>query len=520
MTHSDRWSWRRGASASTASIALALALVSCGGAGDEANKSGSGGSDVGSDSIVIAIADEPSTLDPQATEDGNERTVTDNIYETLVKRDTENNEIVAVLATGLPRQVDEKTWEFKLREGVQFTNGEPFNAEAAAFSINRVMDPEYSSAQVDFFGGITGAEAVDETTLRVMTSEPDPVFPARMVRLKMMAPKATQDASITEKPVGTGPFVMERWDRGQQVVLQANADYWGEAPPIKKATIRFIGQAGTRLAGLQSGEIHLATLLPPEQADDAPKVLTREGLEFPVYRLKNYDGTLVNAKIRQALNYAVDKNAIAKELFSGYATVAQCQTLTDAHFGFDDSLKPYPYDTKRAKELLAEGGYKGEKLKLLGATGRWLKDAEMHEVVVGYLEAVGVKVEADVRPFSSYITQFTKTVGDPAQPDIGFVSASNDLFDASKIESYYMSEGGLSSYVNKEVDAALQSARAASDEDEREAQFHKALQIGCEEDPVFIFTVNLQDIYGAADDLAWKPRVDGSLYIPEMSFES
>lgn len=514
---------RRRAKALGAVLAMALLAAACGGDDDDAAEPGGDpGSpgEVSSDSIVIAIADEPSTLDPQFTEDGNERAVTDNIYETLVKRESAENEIVPVLATELPTQVDPTTWEFSLREGVTFSNGEPFDAEAAAYSINRVMDPEYGSAQVDFYGGITGAEAVDELTVSVTTAEPDPVLPARMVRLKMMPPVATEDPSIAEDPIGTGPYVLDSWSRGQEVVLTANPDYWGDAPAIQTATIRFISQAGTRLSGLQSNEIQLATLLPPEQAGDAPQVITRDGLEFPVYRLKNYDGLLSDPKIRQAMNYAVDKEAIADELFSGYASVAQCQTLTEAHFGFNPDLEAYPYDPERAKELLDEAGYDGQSISLLGATGRWLKDAEMHEVVVGYLEAVGLNIETDIRPFSSYITEFTKTVGDPAQPDIGFVSASNDLFDGSKIESYHLSDGGLSSYVNEDVEAELAAARTATEPEEREARFQEAQRIACEDDPVFIFTVNLQDIYGASEALEWTPRVDGSLYIPEMTLAS
>ncbi len=521
MTQSGRPTRPRGGRAWAAVLVAGLVLAACG-SDDDTDSSGDGGDPpaAAADSIVIAIADEPSTLDPQFTEDGNERAITDNIYETLVKRDSENNEIVPVLATELPTQVEPTVWEFTLREGVTFTNGEVFDAEAAAFSINRVMDPDYGSAQVDFFGGITNAEAVDATTVRVTTADPDPVLPARMVRLKMMPPEATADSAIAENPIGTGPYVMDSWSRGQQIVLSANADYWGDAPGITEATFRFISQAGTRLSGLQSNEIQLATLLPPEQAGDAPQVLTRDGLEFPVYRLKNYDGILTDPLIRQAMNYAVDKEAIADELFSGYASVAQCQTLTEAHFGFNPDLEAYPYDPERAEELLAEAGYDGEEITLLGATGRWLKDAEMHEVVVAYLEAVGLNIATDIRPFSSYITEFTKTVGDPAQPDVGFVSASNDLFDASKVESYYLPDGGISSYVNDEVEAELQAARAAADPAERESHFHRAVEIGCEEDPVFIFTVNLQDIYGASERLDWTPRVDGSLYIPEMTLSS
>jgi len=468
---------------------------------------------------VIAIADEPSTLDPQAAEDGNERAVTDNIYDTLLRRDPETNDLVPHLATALPTQVDPTTWEFKLREGVTFTNGEPFDAAAAAYSINRVIDKNFNSAQADFYEGITGATAVDATTLRVTTAQNDPVFPARMYRLKMVPPTYSKDPAFVESPIGTGPYKFEKWDRGSQVTLTRNDDYWGDKPAIKDVTLRFISEAGTRVAGLKAGEIQLATLIPPEQTKDVPQVITRDGLEFPVFRLKNYEGTLKNAMIRQAMNYAVDKDALAKDLFSGYASVANCQTLAEGTFGYDPDLKPYPYDPDKAKQLLKDAGYNGEELTLLAPTGRWLKDAETTEAVVGYLNDVGIKIKPDVRPFSSYITEFATGVGTPQQ-DMGFVSASNELFDASKIETYYHKEGALSSYVNEDATAALNDARAQTDPTKREADFHTALKIGCEDDPVFIFTVNLQDIYGASKGLTWKPRVDGSLYVPDMSVSS
>ena len=467
-------------------------------------------------SIVIAIADEPSTLDPQATEDGNERAVTDNIYETLLRRDSATNELVPWLASEMPTMVSDTKWQFKLREGVTFSNGDPFNAEAAAFSINRVMNKEYNSGQIDFYGGIVDAVAIDALTVEVNLSAADPVFPARMYRLKMLDPKTT-DASIIEKAVGTGPYMLGAWNRGQDITLTVNPTYWGVKPVITDVTIKFIPEANTRAAGLQSGEIQLATLLPPEQAKDAPQVITRDGIEFPVYRFKNYEGVLKDPRIRQALNYAVDKVALANDLFSGYASVAQCQPLTPSHFGFNADLKPYPYDPEKAKALLEEAGYKGEEVSLLGATGRWLKDAEMTQAVIGYLTAVGVNIKADIRPFSSYIGEFVQNrqSGKP-QANIGFVSASNELFDASKIETYYSGTGGLASYVNADVDNELLAARSATDSATRLEHFNKALEIGCTADPVFIFTVVLQDIYGASANLSWTPRADGMIYISDM----
>jgi len=503
------------AAALSAAVLISLAIASCsGGTTDE--KAADTTVATQATSIVIAIADEPSTLDPQATEDGNERAVTDNIYETLLRRDSATNELVPWLASEMPTMVSDTKWQFKLREGVTFSNGDPFNAEAAAFSINRVMNKEYNSGQIDFYGGIVDAVAIDALTVEVNLSAADPVFPARMYRLKMLDPKTT-DASIIEKAVGTGPYMLGAWNRGQDITLTVNPTYWGVKPVITDVTIKFIPEANTRVAGLQSGEIQLATLLPPEQAKDAPQVITRDGIEFPVYRFKNYEGVLKDPRIRQALNYAVDKEALANDLYSGYASVAQCQPLTPSHFGFNAELKPYPYDPEKAKALLAEAGYKGEEVSLLGATGRWLKDAEMTQAVIGYLTAVGVNVKADIRPFSSYIGEFVQNrqSGKP-QPNIGFVSASNELFDASKIETYYSGTGGLASYVNADVDKELLAARSATDSATRLGHFNKALEIGCTTDPVFIFTVVLQDIYGASANLSWKPRADGMIYISDM----
>jgi peptide/nickel transport system substrate-binding protein len=467
-------------------------------------------------SIVIAIGDEPSTIDPQKTEDGNERAITDNINETLLRRGSADNKIVPWLATALPKQVDPSTWEFTLRTGIKFTNGEPFDANAAADSINRVLDPKYQSAQLDFYAGITSAKAVDATTLDVTTKGFDPVFEASMVRLKMVPPLASKKADFAEHPVGTGPYEFVSWQRGQQITLKANPDYWGSKPTIENATIRFINQDSTRVAGLRTGEIDLATLIPPELAGTAPQVISRDGLEYPVFRLKNYDGVLKDPRIRQALNYAVDKDAIAKNLYSGYASVASCQTLGSGVLGFNPNLQAYPYDPAKAKQLLQEAGYHGQAISLLGATGRWLKDSELEQAVMGYLAAVGIKIKSDIRPFNSYIGQFVKPIGNP-QPDIGFVSASNELFDASKIDSYYSSKGSLSSYNDPQVDAALTAASSDQNQSGRQTDFETALQVGCQTDPVFIFTVNLKDIYGAAKGLQWKPRLDGSLLISEMS---
>ena len=499
---------------------LVLGLGACSSSSSGGNNTGGKGGGGTVKNIVIALQDEPSTLDPQTAEDGQQFDVTVNINETLLdrKNDAETT-IYPLLAADMPKQVDTTTWEIKIRSGISFTNGEPFNAAAAAYSINRIINPKLNSAQLSIFTGIKSAKAVDDTTLQVTTDGFDPVFNSQMARLTMVPPKASAEKGFASNPVGTGPYEFVRWDRGQDVVIKKNPNYWGATKPtIPQATFRFIGQSNSATAALKTGEVQLATNIPPELTSTVPQVISRDGLEFPIVRLKNYEGPLKDPRIRQAMNYAIDKDALAKNLFSGYATVAQCQTLDQADTGFDSSLQAYPYDPAKAKQLLQQAGYHGETISFLGVTGRWLKDNEMEQAILGYLKAVGMNVKPKIFPFNSYIPQFVKGQGS-GQPDAAFVSASNELSDASQISSYYAKDGSLSSYVNDSVTNNLKQAQTEQDTTKRNQLFSQALTTGCQDDPVDIFTVNLKDIYGAAKDLNFSPYLDGGLRIASMSFD-
>ena len=169
-------------------LALGLVAASCGG-GDEGSESGG--------AITIALGSEPTSLDPMLVDDGGERAINDNIYETLLAR-TADGEIVPGLATGLPTQVDDTTWEFKLREGVKFHDGTAFTADAVVASVERMVGliAAESTDNDGFFGTLTGAEKVDDYTVRITTDGPDGVVPARMYWLKIIAPSAKDVAEI------------------------------------------------------------------------------------------------------------------------------------------------------------------------------------------------------------------------------------------------------------------------------------------------------------------------------------
>ncbi|MEO0692215.1 MAG: ABC transporter substrate-binding protein, partial [Pseudomonadota bacterium] len=314
--------------------------------------------------IVIVIGSEPTTLDPHAADDGGEKAVNDNVFETLMVRDTEGN-LGLGLAAAEPTQVDPTTWEFTLKPGMTFHNGEPLDAAAVAFSVERMIDPELNSEQLSYFSTMSGAEVIDDVTVHIKTSGPDPILPARMYYFMIVPPEASAAEGFAEAPVGSGPYKFVSWDRGNEIVLEANADYRGGAPEVSQVTYRFIEEPGTRLSTLLAGEVDLVTNLLPEFMGQVPQAASMRGLEHPMVLLNADGGITADARVRQALNYAIDKEALASALFEGQAQVEAGQLLGPTYFGFNDAISAYPYDPDQAMALLEEAGAAGGDITLV-----------------------------------------------------------------------------------------------------------------------------------------------------------
>lgn len=468
--------------------------------------------------VVVAIGSDPSTLDPQFPDDGNMRTVNDNVYEVLIGRDPKTEALVPVLAESYS-QKDATTWEVKLRTGVKFQNGEEFNADAAVASIKRIIDPKYKSELLSFVSSIKDAKAVNATTLQIITDGPDPILPARLTWLAMVPPKYSVDKDFGNKPVGTGPYKFVEWVKGDHVTLQANADYWGKKPTVQSVVVRMIPEAATRVAALRANEVDLIRDLPPESASQAPKVAAQPGLQFPWIRINTLKGKLADVRVRQALNYAVDKAALAKSLYGGYAVVADGQLLTPGHFGYNKDLKAYPFDVNKAKALLKEAGADGMELSLVGESGRWLKDKELVEAIAGYLQAVGLKPKVQIVEWSAWLDLLF--AGPDKAPDLLYSSHDNSLLDADRtltalFHSKTDTAGGQSAYKNADLDKLIDSGRSETDVAKRAAMYNQAEKIVYDDAPT-IFLLNLQDIYGLSKRLNWTPRLDGRIFFNEMT---
>jgi peptide/nickel transport system substrate-binding protein len=467
------------------------------------------------ENVTIALGSEPTTLDPQLREDGGERAVNDNIYETLMVR-TPEGKLMPGLAAEVPTLVDAQTWQVKLRPGIKFHNGELLNADAVVFSIKRIIDREFNSEQISFFNTIKDAVKVDDLTLTIKTDGPDPILLSRLYWMKMVPPAYSKDAKFAEMPVGTGPYKFTSWKRGQNIVLERNEMYWGGKPSIKKVTYRFVEEPGTRLAGLMAGEFDLITNLLPEFTQQVPQAINILGLEHPIIILNADGGPTKDVRVRQALNYAVDKQALAEGLFEGFAQIAQGQLLSPSFFGYNPDVKAYPYDPEKAKVLLKEAGAQGVTVELIGTAGRWLKDRELVEAVAAYWDAVGVKAKVRIFEFNEYLNRLfdRKTRGDGI-----FVVSSNELLDADKSFSAYYKSGGIgSSNTDQELAGLIDQARSETDPGKRQSLYHQAVKKAYNQ-AYFLWLLNIEDIYGLSKRLQWKGRVDAKILVSEMKVQ-
>ena len=468
---------------------------------------------VSSQEITIALGSEPTTLDPQVRQDGGERAVNDNVYETLIAR-TLKGELVPGLAAAMPTQVNETTWRFKLRPNVKFHDGEPFTADAVVTSVKRMLDPALKSENLSYFNTLVKAEKVDDLTVDVHLKGPDSVFLSRMYWMKIIPPKYSSDPNFAAKPVGTGPYKFSEWSRGERVVLVANPDYWGAKPQIQKVTFKFVQEPGTRLSGLLAKEFDLITNLSPEFVKRVPKVARVAGLEHPVIVLNAMGSLTADVRVRQALNYAVDKNALATKLFGGYARVDDGQVLSPTWVGYDAQLKAYPYDPAKAKQLLQEAGIApGTTIELIGTSGRWLKDKETTEAVAAYWTDVGLKVDVKIFEFDNYLKRLFDR---QARPMAVYVSHANPLLHADRtLSDYYLKTGRGSSNSDDTLAALVNTARTETDANKQLALYTQAVKRGREE-ALFCYLLGIELLYGLSNRLDWQPGVDAKLLVKDM----
>ena len=352
--------------------------------------------------VVVALDSDRETLDPHQATGTIDYMVLMHVFDHLIARNPETMKLIPGLAESW-KTVDDYTWEFRIRKGVKFHNGELLNADAVKFSIDRVLDPAQKSYLRDRFKGITQVQVTDPHGIRLKTEKPNPVLLERLTNLAILPPKYVKekgDAYIAKNPVGTGPYRFVEWARAQRLVVEAAPGYWGPGPGVKTLVFRPIPEVATAIAEMLAGGVDIIRLVPPDQIP----VIEASGKAYittaPIIRVifLNFDvagrageSPVQKIKVRQAISHAIDVDGIIQHVLGGRGL--RLGTLVNPmKFGYDPSIKPVAYDPGRAKQLLAEAGHAGGmKLDFMTYSGSIIASRQVGDAVAGYLAKVGIQ---------------------------------------------------------------------------------------------------------------------------------
>ena len=492
---------------------------------------GSGGDSGGSDGseVTIALGEEPRTLASWNAYSNDGHPILRNVGEALLNRDPATSELVPELATAWS-QIDDLNWQFTLREGVKFHDGTEFNAEAAADALNYVLDPENAFPMRTFLGPNVTFSATDEFTLNVETETADPILPTRLYFVTIPSPTQIEEdpAAYETNPIGTGPYKFTSWDRGRSIVLEANPDWWGlentdEAQGVQditKATYVFRPETAVRAAMVSQSEADMSNRITLEQCEEAPKCESTPTVEMVILRLDMPNPTLGDLRIRQAISLAFDKDVVMNDLGGGGELFGQI--VGPAATGYAD-LPPFPYDVKRATELVAEAAADGVDvtvpLHVNAREGYILRANEQIQYIADQLKAIGLTgVTSGMFETAAFEEQWTIGYDNiPADRGlIGLQQHGNELMDYSgSIGGYYSCTGQTSAYCDQTLEDMYVEATAATGED-RQEKLAAIAEYVYETVPVVPIGAPSFN-FGLSNRLDWTPRMDGFILLKEMT---
>lgn len=502
-------------------IAALAALVTCIGATNAAAAVDGGAARAGA-TVIVAQAADPTTMDPHQQRETTTQNVLFHIYDTLLTRDARNpNRFLPNLAASWSR-VGKYIVRLRLRPGVTFSNGQPFDAATVKYNVDRALGkPPFKAPTLIAvrLGAIAGAKVVNRLTVDISTKRPDSLVLGRLTQM-MIVPSRVDPATLAANPIGTGPYTLVRWDRNNQVVLRARRGYHRGAPRIANVIFRTLVDPASRLAAIQAGDVDLITNVPPDNVRDVESSGRATVRRIPSARVASIwldalkPGPLRSAKVRRALNHAVDRKRIVANILGGNGEAVA--TIVPSYFaGYNPKLAPYPYDPTKAKRLLAEAGYpRGFSLTLMVPRGRYLLGEEVTQVVAAYLGKVGVQTKIEAVEFGV----FAKATQTRSIPD-GFYAAWGNAFfnpiDEAQV-ALLCGGKGFSWYCNPTYHRLIQRA-AATLSPVRQASLLRAAERALYENPAFIYLYAYKDLYGVSKRLVWQPRRDEMIWMFEAS---
>jgi peptide/nickel transport system substrate-binding protein len=453
----------------TAAVALAGATVVL--AGCTVANSGHGGYDP--NTLRIVISQEPPTLEPcESSLTSTGIVVRSNITEPLIEREPDTGDLQPLLSTGW-RQTSPTEWTFDIRKGVTFSDGSPFTAADAAFAIDRAVNSEL---QCNVDGYVFGDEklklaAPNDTTLTVGTEEPDPILPLRISFVEIV-PRSTSTTEKVREPIGTGPYAIEDWEYGQKLILARNDRYWGAKPSFARAEYQWRSEGSVRAAMITNDEADIATSLGPEDGAGDLSVPFQNN-ETTALRMQATEAPLNDIRVRQAINYSVNRTGIVKALFRGLGDPAS-QLIPKGVVGYNDQLPLWPHDTEKAKQLIAEAKADGvpvdRQIRLIGRTAQFPKISETIEVLQSEFAEIGLNVKIEMMDTAGQLQYQLRPFPENAGPFLLMIMHGNQAGDAAfTMDQYMLSGGPQSAYGTADFDRQIRAAEALTGQARQDA---------------------------------------------------
>lgn len=513
MTRRSRVSVKKAAVVASALVA-ALGLAACGG------NSGSGG---GSRALTLVLPDTPANIDPcMSTFGATGRILRENVTETLTENDTINKKLAPKLATSW-KQTSPTTWQFELRQGVKFSDGTPFNAQAAVDAIKRTMTQKLQCHNyIQDLTTVRSVQATGKYTLQVITKQPDPIVPYEFGEVDLASPK-TPTGKLTNDPIGTGPYVLSKYTAQQSVELKRNPDYWGDKPDADSVKYLFQDTPSVRVSSVQSGQADMTVDLPSQFAN------VKNAKKFPVMDVAfvwigEDQAPLNDVRVRQAINYALDRGAIIKSVFAGIGTPAS-QLVIDSINGYNPDLKPWTFDPGKAKSLLAQAKADGVPVDrqmtlgmqpgLVGTNG-----TEFVEAVASALENVGLNVKIQNLTEENHTKFITKPYAKGRAPYLQVHDHGNTVGDSYSTFVRYVQTSGLeSSLTDTSVDRLINQSNTATGDD-RTKLLQQVWKKALIDDAMYAPLVNVYNVGVTSSRVryAFPPNVGDEIHIADFDF--
>jgi peptide/nickel transport system substrate-binding protein len=473
--------------------------------------------------LIISEVADISTLDPKYRKGREDQNALRLMFDSLFHRD-DNMQIIPWLAHDVENP-DDLTWRFHLRQDVKFHNGNDFKANDVKFTLERLMEDDSVWTNRDFVDRI---EIVDEYTVDVITKDPYAAFMTNVVLWHMTDEEYFNEVGeegYLNAPVGTGPFKFVEWVKAEQVVFEANEDYWRGAPQTQTIIFRPIPEAATRIAALETGGVDIIVSVPPEyinQVGRGVEIATIPGTRAFFLGMNVNVEPFNDVRVRQAMNYAVDVDAIIEFVLNGLARRIDNPILPEA-FGYTPT-PVYQYDPEKALSLLEDAGYP-DGFEFTIDTIPTMK--EIAEAIAGQLSEVGIVANVDIMENAAFVARY-----EPGLSQSYLSSWGNSEADADGILSkqFYSKRYGCdlvtfsypdprsgyddavkgcyyTGYGNAEVDAAVEEGKTNVDAEARKAAYSRAIDTIVEETP-WVFLYNPSEIYAHRGVNGWTPRSD------------